>query len=157
MPHGGFRLEEPEGDLSGGELGDGTQGECHLGVLGQRRVAAREEQPQRVRGFDVLIGAGEQVHGLTFLVRPLGFPPYVVEGLVASHLRQPGGWVLRHADTLPVVECGNGCLLQGILGEGEVARETNEGGQDLATLFADRRLDGASHSPPKSMRGRTST
>ena len=45
-----FRRRECAGDLLGGEPGDRAQSQCHLRLLRESRVAAREDQPEAVVG-----------------------------------------------------------------------------------------------------------
>jgi hypothetical protein len=68
LRHRGLGYQERSGDLRRAQPAQQPQRECDLGGLAQRRMAAREDQPQPVVAEDVgaLIG-GEEQRGLRML------------------------------------------------------------------------------------------
>ena len=143
----------------------------------RRRVAAREEQPQQVvvdggRGrLRLLVECSQRVaHGLLLLRSAGGLTAHQVDGAAARRQPQPGHRVGRHAVARPVLEGAHRRVLDGVLGQPQVAGPPRQGGQDVAPGRADQPVqlgagvvvrgvvearDGGQE--PKSMTGRTST
>ena len=63
LRHGGLGHQEGMGDLGRRHAGKGAQGQRHLGLEGQRRVAAGEHQPEPIVG-DILVRIGLDVISL---------------------------------------------------------------------------------------------
>jgi hypothetical protein len=112
-------------------------------------VAAGEDQAEPVVGDfrGVVIRLFELAHEAVGHVRfqllsEHGLPPDAVDGLVARGLDDPCARRLRHARHTPLIHRRRKCLLRAFFGKVEVARESDEGGDNPAPVGAIDRLDG---------------
>jgi hypothetical protein len=170
LRHRGFRHEERTRDLVGGETGERSQGECHLGFERERRVAAREHETQtivcdpavvavNVPAVLLIVGA---YHLELPLLRGTGLcPSQAVERAIAGRRREPCTGVARKAVTSPRHQRLCERVLRALLGELPIAGEPDHRRDDPAPLGgegdADRRIDlGRGRSGHISQIGRTS-
>ena len=172
--------QEHAGDLGRRQPADRAQGEGDLRLARERRVTAREQQPQAIvtvsrhgarrgqaepdvgrRGHADRAVRGplvEQAHGGFFARSAGALAPQPVDRLATGNRGQPGTRPVGNAVAPPRFGGGERGVLQGVLGDVDVAREPDEGGQHLATLHPDQlgqRVD--QPAPVKSITGRTST
>ncbi len=137
--HRRLRHQEGAGDVGDLQAGDGPQGQRDLGRHGERRVAAREDQPQAVvagrldRGVcGCLDGIGDgRLRQLRALVAR---PAQEVDRPVASGEREPRPGVGRHAVALPAQERRGEGVAGRVLGEGPVAGGADQAGDDPRPL-----------------------
>jgi hypothetical protein len=131
-----------------------AQREAHLGLGGERRVAAGEEQLEPLVGDCVVVvhallqpfGSSEGPCGLGRLQQPglcsqdtLAAQP--VDGAIAARGDQPGTRVVRRALPRPPLGGDRERFLSGILGTIEVAEEADQGSEDPPPLRAEDLLD----------------
>ena len=144
LGHGLLGHEERTRDLRRGQAAQRAQGQRHLGVGGQRRVAAGEDELQ------ALVGEGGLVHGvlggLGHLQQPrLGRQGAVaadaVGGSVARRGHQPRARVAGRAIARPAVGGDGKRLLRGFLGDVEVAEEADQRSEDVAPVLAEGLLE----------------
>ena len=112
------------------------------GRFGQRRMAAREQQPQHVvanaRRFWHRFWVVQQVsHGGLLLGTPVCFASQPVERRVASHRCQPGRRIVGDPSVGPDLERADHGVVHRVLGQLERPEPPGEGGHDAATLTAD--------------------
>src|SRR5262249_19319976 len=118
--------------------------QCHLRFVRESRVAAGEDQAESLvgHGFLVVHGweLGEPLEQLGLAgERALTADP--VDRAVPGGGAQPPGWVVWHAVSGPALD---GCckrVLEGVLGELEVAEDADQGREDAAPLLADDLLE----------------
>jgi len=124
---------------------EGPQGEGDPGLGRQGRVAAGEDQPQPVVGDGVhlvVLPAGrlQQGQGSPALGQPaLAAEP--VDGLVAGGGDDPGPGPVGDARARPTLDGDQEGLLDRLLGQVEVAEDTDEGGHGLPGLLPEHPLD----------------
>jgi hypothetical protein len=141
LAHGGFRYEEGTGDLGRGQAGYRAQGQGHLGVSCEGRVAASEDQTESLVGHRfvvVFLGRelGESLEDLGFArQRLLAADP--VDRAVAGCGGEPRRGVVRRAISGPSLDGGGECVLEGVLGKFEVAEDADQDREDAAPLLAD--------------------
>jgi hypothetical protein len=139
------RDEERVGDLLGRQAAERAQRQRDLRLGRQRGMAAREDELQalvgdRRRVHVVLhrgLGHGEQprLRG----ERALAAQP--VDRAVARGGHQPGAGVVGRAGPRPALRRHREGLLDGLLGEVEVAEEADQGGEHTPPLVAEDLLD----------------
>jgi hypothetical protein len=156
LGHGGLADQEGTRDLRGGEAAERAQGQRHLGLGGERRMTAGEDE------LEPLVGKAGLVHRL---LRALGrrqqpglgrqgaIPADAVHRPVPRRDEQPRPGVARHAVAGPPGRGDGKGLLSGLLGDVEVAEEADQGGEHPPPVLAERLVEPAHHS----MTGRTST
>ncbi|MEJ2459830.1 MAG: hypothetical protein P8Y58_17500 [Novosphingobium sp.] len=139
--------EKGMGDFFGGETAYLAQGKGDLGVRRQGRVAAGEDQPQKVvldllalAHGAVVVRGGDRPAGIFQRVqaRPAAM---AVDGLEAADRDQPCPGIVRFAFLRPLFEGGPKGIVQRFLGQVEVAQPSNERGEDAARLCPVDRLD----------------
>jgi hypothetical protein len=140
LRHRALRHQEGAGDLLGGEPAQGAQGERHLGLDRERRVAAGEDELQalvrerrRARRRLRPAAGGEQAE----LGGEGPVAPDAVGGPVPRRRDEPGARVVGGAVARPPVGGQRERLLRGLLGEVEVAEEADQRGQHAAPLRAE--------------------
>ena len=148
-----LRDEEGPGDLGRRQAAERPQGQRHATVQRQRRVAAGEDQPESVVGdvHLVLSGIGRdrgelrldlgialERPGLLAQARASAEP---VDGPVAGRRRDPRTGVVGHAPDRPRLERRHERLLDGLLGQVEVAEHPDERRDRPAGLFAEQAVD----------------
>jgi hypothetical protein len=134
--------EEGSRDLLGRQPTDGSKGEGHLRLGGEGRMAAGEDETETIvrdRAHLFLLVRGH-VEDLELPLERL-LPPDPVDGSVARRRQEPRRWVVRRPDTRPALERRFERLLERVLGEVEVAEDTNQGGEDPATFLAEQPID----------------
>ena len=109
-----FGNEEGAGDLGGGESAEGAQGERHLRLLIDSRMATGKDEPQAVVrkmhcfGIDLGFMVRFQVLGFIdqgiFVSTPGLFPAYPIDDLALCNCGDPGGRIFRHSLFLPIDE-----------------------------------------------------
>ena len=137
-PLGHRRLgdQERRGDLLGGEARDRAQGQRDLRLLGQRRVAAREDQAKAVIGLRRV----RRCHGplqKRELLRVSLVAAQQVDGAAARRRHQPCAGVVRDALRRPFLERRHQAVLDNLLRDVEVADETHHRARELGGLFAE--------------------
>ena len=109
-------------------------------------MATGEDEPQSVVGNSTHIhlldfggfgGGRQQELGGAVLLAPLGLPAEPVDGLATGRGEQPGARAVRQARGRPGTERGDDRLLEGVLGEVEVAEDTDQSGENLPRLPAE--------------------
>jgi hypothetical protein len=124
---------EEGGGLGRGQPAEQTKGQRDLGLDGECRVAAGEDQGQTLVGYRahcfllcVLQGERGQALELGPLrgQRPLAAHP--VDGPVPGRRDDPGTWVRRDAVAGPALGGDRERLLDGVLGEVEVAERADQ-------------------------------
>jgi hypothetical protein len=141
------RLADQEGarDLGRGEAAERAQGQRHLGVEVERRVATGEDE------LEPLVGEGRLlVHGVPHRLGHLqqaglrgqrAVAADAVDRAVAHRRDQPRGRVGRRAVARPALGGDRERLLRGFLGDVEVAEEADERSEDAAPLLAEGLLE----------------
>src|SRR5204863_2912482 len=109
------------------------------------RVATGEDQAESLVGHRLfLVVVALQ---LCEPLEQLGLPrqrllaPNAVDRPVPRRRGQPGRRVLRHSVAWPALESGRDRVLEGVLGELEVAEDADQGGEDAAPLLAEEGFD----------------
>ena len=137
------------GDLVGLEPAERAQRQRDLCLERERRVAAREDQPQAIVGDLARVVARllDAPRGLRVGIPlellleelPAADP---VDGLVAGGLDDPRAWQVRNAGGPPAVDGDGKGFLRRFLGEVEIAHEPYQGGDDPAPIRAVQLVDG---------------
>jgi hypothetical protein len=149
LRHRRLRNEEGARDLRRGQAAERAQRERHLGIRGQRRVAAGEDE------LEALVGEGRLVHRVLHglrnveLARLLGqhaLAPQAVDRPVARRGDQPRPRVGRRTVARPALRGRGERVLRGLLGEVEVAEEADQRGQDATPLVAEDVVELGHHS-----------
>ncbi len=136
-------------DLVGIQAAKRAQGQRHLRLRGQRRVATGENQAKAIVGdllrvvVRLLRRPAEARHyiGLQFFLKP-PLPPHAVDGLVASRLDDPCSREFGHAGRRPLVHSGRKRFLSRLFGRIEVPEQPNQRGDDSAPVRAIQRFQG---------------
>ena len=129
----------------GGQAAERPQGERHLGLGAERRVAAGEDQleplvrERRVVHRSVLRRLGHLEQPRLRGQGALAADP--VDRPVARRRDEPGARVRRDPVPRPALRGDRERLLRGFLGEVEVAEEADQRGQDTAPLVAEDLLE----------------
>ena len=133
------RGEEGVRDLLGLQPADLAQGQRHLRVGRERRVAAGEDEAQAVvlDGLGIRGRFGDEIFN-RFLVENIesALTPDGVDRLEAPGRDQPRARVRRHALARPLLERGTEGFRQRFLGEVEVAQEPHQRGEYPARFRA---------------------
>ena len=161
LPERRLGHEERPRDLAGRETGDRPQGERHLGLEGERRVAAGEQEPQPiVRDLMHVVSHRLQLGDLRRsrgLLAPHLLPAQPVDRTVPRRREEPGGRVVGHAALRPGPKRLLARLVPGLLGQVEVVRHADQGRDGASRVVAVGPLDGCiDGGHPPSMTGRTS-
>ena len=152
LGHGGRRHTERTGDLVGGEPGDAAQREGDLRIDVERRVAAREDQAQTVvvdtrvppflAAFELIeIGCAELDMCCLLPCRSRLLATDSVDTGPARHGEHPGVRVVGESVDRPPLGRREPRLLEGVLGETEVAELTDQRGEDAARVLTNRILE----------------
>ncbi len=158
--HRGLGHQERAGDLGGGQAADRTQRQRRLRGRGQRRMAAQEQQDQRVVGARDLLG--RHLGGR----RRLALAPRVVAAQLVDEPpgrdgHQPAARVVRHALDWPLHGRGEDGLLHGVLAPLELPVAAGQRAEDLWRELTQQVLDGRSrhdsNCPSANITCRTST
>ena len=144
----GRRQEERAGDLFGGEAADFAQGEGDLRVGRQGRVTAGEDEAEPVV-LDLfvvhLVRRGDAVAQTIGYHSERGVEPgsaaEPVYGLEAAGRDQPGPGILGNPVRRPTLHRRREGVLKRLLGQIEVAEETDQGGEDAAGFGAEEVFD----------------
>ena len=137
--------EEGPGDLGGLEPGDEPQRQRKLGLGGEGRMAAGEDQPQAVivhRSHLGHLGVGVQQGRLCLAARAGRLAPQAVQGLVAGRGDDPAARVGRHARGGPALRGHGEGLLDRVLGDVDVAEDAGQGGHGAPRALPVGALDG---------------
>ena len=131
LAHGGLRHQERSGDLGHGQTTDHAQRQRDAGLDRERRVTAREDEPE-----PVILDGAERL-GRAVVVRHLRLPllvvalvlaPDPVDGLAVGGGGQPGARVRGDAVGRPTGDGGRERLGRGLLGDVEVAEPPGQVG-----------------------------
>ncbi len=130
LRHRRLRHEEGAGDLVGLQTSEQAQRQRDLDVRRQRRVAAREDQPQAV----VLHGSDRfgwfvalvDERGLGVSVMAGCLAPEPVDGTVAGRRRDPRTGVRRQSGLGPALRRHDERFLDRLFGDVDVAEETDQ-------------------------------
>src|SRR5581483_7315108 len=151
--------EERARDLVCLEAAERAQRERDLRLEAERGVTAREHEAQ------ALVGDGGVVHRLGLLEREqLRLPSQravaadAVDRAVSRSRHEPAGGVRRRPVPRPPLERDRDRVLEGVLGEVEVAEDADQGGEDASVLLAEELLE-RRYAPTSAVRmttGRTS-
>lgn len=128
---GAGRGEKGAGDFLGLQVADLAQGQRHLRIAGQCRVAAGEDQSQAIVLQPVVIPVrflggiqliGQQVQrGIEACT-----PTQPINGLEAPSRNQPGTRVGRYAVVRPLLQRGEEGVVQRFLGQVEVTEQADQ-------------------------------
>ena len=150
---GRLRHEEGARDLLGLETGDEPQGQRHLRLPAEHRMAGGEHQPQQVVA-DVVVERGVEVGHLRLAIRgqlvaQLGMlavdqlgAAKAVERAMLGGGHQPGAGLVGDAGARPLLERGDEGVLRQLLGHADVTHHARQTGDELCLLDAEDRLDG---------------
>ncbi len=139
-------------DLLRRESAERFQGQRDLRFRSERRMAAREDEPQavvrdralrpvfRVRRLSVLLERGELCELRPLLLEALS-AAQAVDGLVAGGRNEPCPGVGRRSRARPLFEGGGEAVLHRLLGQVEVAKQADQGREDPPGLLAVDRFD----------------
>ena len=125
---GDRRLGQQQGaaDLGGREAADGAQREGDLCGAAQRRVAAEQEQRQRVVDRRHRCGRRLEVDGVRFAAAPRDIRSHLVDVPTRRDPHEPGARTVGDALGRPLAGGGDEGLLHGVLARLEVAVAPNE-------------------------------
>ena len=136
-----LRDEEPARDLLRSQATERTKRQRHLGLERKCWMAACEDQLEAlVLDRRIVV---EFVHRRlrnleqSSLLSQCPLPADAVDGSVMGTRVQPGAGVARNAIAGPPFGGDRECLLSGLLGEIEVAEETDQRGEHPAPLLAE--------------------
>ncbi len=138
----GGRADQPgPGDFLGAQVADLAQGQRHLGIGRQCRVAAGEDQAQAVilHILDApvvlfqLLQLAEQRRLGSRETRPSA---QGIDRLEAADRHQPGPGVVGHASVLPALDGHEEGLVQRLFGQVEIPQQADQGGEDPPRLLA---------------------
>jgi hypothetical protein len=140
LGHGRLGHQERSRDLPGGEPADRPERQRHLRQPWERRVAAKDQQRQRVvaltritgvgRGGDQRVGRGAgRDPTLPLRASPIGAPP--VDQPPRGHGDQPPLRVVWHALGRPLPGRGEQRLLHRVLGRVEIAVPADQRGEGV--------------------------
>ncbi len=138
--HRRLRHEERARDLGRLEPAERPQGQRDLGVEGERRVAAGEDQLEPLVGNDcqfhlVLRRFGHVEQSGLRRERAVAADP--VDRAVSRGRHEPGAWVVRRPVARPARRGDREGLLGCLLGEVEVAEEADQGRDDPPPFVAE--------------------
>jgi hypothetical protein len=148
LRHGCHRHQKSASDLIGLEAAEGSKSQRDLRLERQRRVAAGKDQTKAIVGdrgrvvvrlFNSLAELGGGVRFDTFPVP--GYAAHAVDGLVPGHPYDPCAREFWNSRAAPVIYGGRKCFLHDLFGHFEIARETDQGGDDAAPVDTVDRLD----------------
>ena len=151
----GSGTRKARGDLGRGQAAEGAQRQRHACLGRQRRVAAGEDEPQAVIGDTRLAGcAVDAAHAAAgrivklgestqqpFLLDQASVPAQPVDGLVARGGDDPAAWVVGYPEARPALDGHHERVLDGFLGQIEVAQHADETGDRTALLLTEDLLD----------------
>ena len=161
LRQGGLADKERPGDFGRAQPAQGAQRQRHAGAGVQRRVAAGEDEPELVVGDPARRGSGvalaqQQRRGL-LLAGPPGLAAEPVHGVVLGHGDQPSGRIRRQRPAGPAAHRRRERLLDGVLGQAEIAGQPGDHGHGPAPLAPEDDLGLRRHPwPGSTIRGRTS-
>ena len=143
-------------DLARGHAHDRPKRQRNLGVPGQRRVAAREDEAEPIIGITAHVRRPAVSQQLQ--LRPVGrVPPQPVDRPPPCRLEEPGSGALGNAVEWPALEGDHHRVLHEVLGQIEVTSDAHQRSADDTHLGAEHgvhRLGGqvARHGAPKPRR-----
>ena len=146
LGNGGRCGKKRPGDFFGGQVADFAQCQRHLSIRRECRVTAGEDQAQAIVFHVVVTPVGLlQRLQLSDQHWPGRGKPRAatqhIDGLETPGGNQPRPWIVRHTVTLPALDRDKERLMQGLFGEVEIAKQTDQGRQDPPRLFAVNLLD----------------
>ena len=148
----GSRAQECLRDGFRREAADLAQGERHLRIRRQCRMATRENEAQPVvlDAFGVpwrrrLVGDAFDLFGDIVERVELRAPADAVDGLEPAGRHEPCARIRRHAIARPLLERRTERVGQRLFGEIEVAEQANQRGEDAPRFGAVHRLDCVRH------------
>jgi len=163
LRHRGLGDQEGRGDLRRGQSAHGAQRQRDLAGHGQRRMAAQEQQFQRVVTVGRLVGVRDRVRGTAEQLRlrrrgedrvlaaaPRTVAAELVDQDAGRDRQQPGARALRDPVLGPVLRRLEQRLLGGVLAGVELAVAARERAEDLRRQLAQQVLDAS----PDSVRHR---
>jgi hypothetical protein len=144
--HGLLAGQERTGDLRHRQAGDAAERERHPRLCRERGMAAGEDHAQLVVLQRGLVEVDVVAHGLMHEIGSTGGRHAVVaepvERLAPRGRGDPGARTVRHAATVPLDRRGDERVLDGVLGEREVAAEpARDGAEHGGPLVAERLLE----------------
>ena len=149
LRHRRRRHEEGAGDRLGVEAAQRPQRQRDLGVDRQRRMTAREDQPQPVVGdvVGVVVGLVDRAQERRIAMQlDLGgesrLASHAIERLVPRGLDDPRPRELRHAARAPLLDRRRERLLRRLLRQIEVAGQPDQRRDDAAPVLAIEIADG---------------
>ena len=136
------------GNLFSGQVADFAQGQRYLGIGGQCRVAAGEDQAQAVIGqqlfFAGVLCLGVEQHAQVGLgAVETGASAQRINGLEAPGGNQPRPWVFGYAVALPTLDEEG--IMHGLLCQVEITQQANQRCQNAPRLPPVHRLDFGAH------------
>jgi hypothetical protein len=145
LRHGRLGHQQRAGDLGRGQPGQRPQRERDPRLERQRRVAAREDEPEPVIADAAAVGLGQvptrrigasrlEQGRLAQLGGLVGAAAQHVDRAVAGGGGQPGAGTDRHPVTLPRLQGAGERVLRALLGQVPVAGDRDQRGDDLAPL-----------------------
>ena len=138
--------QERAGDLGRLQAAQGPQRQRDPRLRRERRMAAGEDQPQPIVRDGavvdlVLLARGHERLELAHLVLERPGAPDPVDGLVPRRGRDPGARVARQPTLRPDLERDQERILDGFLGEVEVAEDADERRDRPSRLLAEQAVD----------------
>jgi hypothetical protein len=146
-------------DVGRPEPAEQPQRERHLRRRAEGRVAAGEDQPQPLvadHAGVLRLVAGVQECGLGVLVPPGRLAAQDVDRPAAGGGDDPSRRARRDAVARPAADGLRPCLLEGVLGDVEIAEDADEDGDRAAVLGGEDPGDLVRPAHPASLNGRTS-
>ena len=139
--------QERAGDFGRLQAAERAQRQGDPRLRRERRMAAGEDQPQPIVRDGavvdlVLLAQGHERLELAHLVLEPAGPPDPVDGLVAGRGRDPRAGVARQPALRPHLERDQEGVLDGLLGEVEVAEDADERRDRPSRLLAEQAVDG---------------
>ena len=147
--HGRLAGEKRACHLGSGEPPEQAQGEGHLGLARERRVAAGEEQAQAIVGYRVHVVAwialvrarrGESLE-LAQLVQIAALAADAVDGAVARGADDPGAGVAGEPVAGPALDRDHEGLLHRLLGQVDVAEDPDQDRHRPSRLAPEQAVD----------------
>jgi hypothetical protein len=155
LRHGRLRDEEGVGDLGRRQAAHHPQRQRHLHVGRERRMTAREDEPQPLVGHArghgllavglVILGEAQrrQRRELRLVVAARALVAEPIDGPVARHRDDPCQRVARDARVRPALQRRGERVLHGLFGEVPVADGADQRRDRPPKMFAEQAVDGA--------------
>ena len=145
LRHGRLGHEERSRDLARLEPAEQAEGERHLRLGSEGRVAAGEDEPQAIvahrtdlLGLVIVLVQPDGVHLAVVAGR---LAPQAVDRPVPGRGEDPAPRVGGHAGVRPALRCHDERLLDRLLGDVDVAAEADQGGDDPTALLTEDALE----------------